>query len=66
MRRRLEQRRRRLRELAAADARNRCAFCRRALPAAGAQMFWPGQERFCSQDCYDDAKDVERVMEEVR
>lgn len=55
---RLEARKQRLRELARIDLANRCASCKRALPAFGKVEDWVTGQRFCSWTCYDEAREV--------
>lgn len=54
--RQIEARRRRNQQIAAKDAKNRCAFCKRALPKEGVQMLWHDPRKFCNQACLEDAK----------
>lgn len=62
MRRWLQERRDRLRELAVADARNRCTFCRRALAKASYVIRYANPEqRFCSQSCMADQDEKEAL-----
>lgn len=58
LKKRLELRRQRNRELAALDAKNRCAKCKIGL-SADAQVFmiWGDEARFCSSDCRDDVQE---------
>jgi hypothetical protein len=53
---RLEAHKQRLRELATKDRARRCQRCWRALPSIGAVEDWASGRRFCSFDCYEDAK----------
>lgn len=52
----LEERRQRDRELAEREAKARCAICKQKLPAPALERF--GDERkFCSADCLADAEE---------
>lgn len=54
MKKRVSERRERLRRIAEADAKNRCALCRRAIVGQAVSLFGE-PERYCSQACADEA-----------
>lgn len=56
MRRYLKERRERNQRLGKADAANRCAFCKRALPKQAVKR-WDEPERYCNDACYADAEE---------
>ena len=56
-RKRVADRRARNLELGRLDVSRRCAACKRALPATGAWQKFDGGPKYCSRDCYDDAKE---------
>lgn len=60
MKRNLEQRRQRNRELAAEDAKYRCAFCRKALPARAVVRL--DGTKFCGDDCVESFEERERLV----
>lgn len=66
VKRRLADRRARNRVLAAQDAANRCAFCRRELPTRGVyeRADDPGR-RFCSRDHWQEQAEIDEMMKRV-
>lgn len=54
-RRRIADRKARALALGQREAAARCAFCKIALPAAGAVQGWSDNKRYCSEGCRDDA-----------
>lgn len=48
---RITERQQRNRELAAKDAANRCAYCKRQLPAEGVRMRLGEPDKFCGDGC---------------
>lgn len=57
----LKERQQRNRELGKADAANRCAFCRRALPKHPFELEFAdvGTGRYCNIDCRRDELDAQ-------
>lgn len=57
--RRIAERRERNRQLAEADARNRCGMCKRELPKTGVYLRWQDPRVYCSRGCLEDAEERE-------
>lgn len=67
----LAQRRAKNQQLGKQDAMNRCAFCKRELPAMGAIEAWPDWPtaeavKYCSSSCAADADEARLTMEASR